>query len=89
MKANDINVIVTTTFKIELTEEEGRALKAITSYGVTSFLEMFYKHLGANYLQPHEKGVDSLFEGIRKNLSPKIAQLDAFKKNLSELKGKE
>lgn len=53
---------------LELTEVEARALEAITVYGTKSFLDYFYRDLGKHYLQPHEKGVYSLFETIKSEL---------------------
>jgi len=48
-----------------LTEDEARALRAISIYGSKSFLRVFYEHLGKSALEPHEKGLTSLFEKIR------------------------
>ena len=48
-----------------LTEDEAKALDALVGYGHKIFLEVFYTHLGKAYLQPHERGLKSLFESVR------------------------
>ena len=48
-----------------LSEDEAKALDALVGYGHKSFLEVFYAHLGKAYLQPHERGLKSLFESVR------------------------
>lgn len=45
-------------------ESEMRALDALIGYGVQPFLDVFYKHLGKAYLQPHEAGMRSLFDTL-------------------------
>lgn len=51
-----------------LSEDEARALEAICGYGPNRFVEWFYKNLGKHYLKPHENGMRSLFETVRKEL---------------------
>jgi hypothetical protein len=53
---------------LALTEIEARALEAITTYGTDSFLKVFYEKMGRHYLEPHEKGVRSLFTTIQQEL---------------------
>ena len=65
---------------IKLTETELRALEALVGYGTDSFLEIFYKHMGKHYLQPHEAGIKSLFDVIRTDLNPILQRADAAKK---------
>lgn len=65
---------------LSLTEQEARALKAIVGYGTKAFLDCFYEHLGKFYLQPHEKGVQSLFETISTELPQHLAKADETKK---------
>lgn len=48
-----------------LSEDEAKALDALVGYGHKNFLEVFYAHLGKAYLQPHERGLKSLFESVR------------------------
>lgn len=50
---------------MKFNEEELRALDALVGYGAHPFLDVFYKHLGKAYMQPHETGLISLFESIR------------------------
>ena len=63
---------------IELTLSEAKALKEITGYGHKSFLEGYYKQLGKSYLQPHEKGVISLFETIKQTLPNELHKADKY-----------
>ena len=65
---------------IKLTEAELRALEALVGYGDGPFLEVFYKHMGRHYLQPHEAGLKSLFAVIRSDLAPILDRADAAKK---------
>jgi hypothetical protein len=48
-----------------LSEAEAKALDAVVGYGAASFLKVFYQHLGKAYLEPHERGLKSLFESVR------------------------
>jgi hypothetical protein len=61
--------------QVRLTEEEARALEALTVYGTKVFLEHFYK-LGKSYLGPHEKGLISLFETIKEELPRHLGKAD-------------
>jgi phage anti-repressor protein len=69
---------------LELTEEEARALYNIVGYGHKPFTEWFYTRLGKYYLQPHERGLISLFETIKGELPQHLKRIDnareAFKK---------
>lgn len=71
---------ITAKVVIELTEVEARALDAMAGYGHEPFLEGFYNNLGKSYMQPHEKGVISLFEMIRNELPTYLKKIDAVKK---------
>ena len=48
-----------------MTEAEAKALDALVGYGPQNFLKVFYEHLGKAYLEPHERGLRSLFESVR------------------------
>lgn len=52
------------TIRLDLNFEEAAALDALAGYGVDSFLEVFYKHLGRAYLEPHERALRTLFEKV-------------------------
>lgn len=65
---------------IKLTEPELRALDALIGYGADTFLAVFYTHMGKAYLQPHEKGLRSLFAAIQADLCPILNRADAAKK---------
>lgn len=56
---------LTTQITIALDEDEAAALNTLAAYGTDAFLEIFYKYLGETYLQPHEKGLRSLFKSLQ------------------------
>lgn len=64
---------------LKLSEKEARALEAITLYGTKNFLETFYKHLGKAYLQPHEDGINILFETIKLELPKHLDKFDKIR----------
>lgn len=67
--------------KLTLSEEEAKALNAITVYGADKFLEIFYQHLGKTYLEEHEDGLVSLFNSVKANLSVILKQNDNIRNN--------
>ena len=71
---------------LDLTLAEARALNEITGYGVKEFLAGYYKQLGKSYLQPHEKGVISLFETIKQNLPGKLYEADKIIKAVNDIR---
>lgn len=79
------NVSYEFTVTLKLTVEEARALKEMTGYGAKPFLEGYYKQLGKSYMQPHEKGVYSLFDTINRELPQQIALVDKADKLLKEI----
>ena len=65
---------------MSLSEAEARALEALAGYGSDAFLKVFYEHMGKAYLEPHEHGLRSLFEGIKENLPAICSRMDQAKK---------
>lgn len=65
---------------IELTEQEARALEAITLYGVKNFLDVFYQHLGKHYLEPHEEGIKILFSTLKTEMPKHLRKMDKIRK---------
>lgn len=65
---------------IRLSEAEIRALDALAGYGTDAFLKVFYAQMGQHYMQPHEAGLRSLFEAIRRDLAPILRRQDAARK---------
>lgn len=61
---------------LELTEEEARALKAITSYGHAPFIKWFYEKLGKVYIHSHIEGIESLFDTIGKEIPKHLKRFD-------------
>jgi hypothetical protein len=76
---------ITTTVKFEvkatLTENETRALIAISLYGVDSFLKLFYEKMGQSELQPYENDFKELFTKIGKLKEP-IQNINEARKKL-------
>jgi hypothetical protein len=64
---------------LKLTEVEARALRELTVYGTDAFLKVFYQHLGKSTLGPHEKGLISLFETIKKELPKHLYKVDSVR----------
>jgi len=71
--------------KLTLTVEEARALETMTGYGHKSFLDGYYKQLGKSYMQPHEKGLISLFETIKKSLPTELKKVDSIIKHINDM----
>lgn len=70
--------------KLELNEDEVRALNAIFGYSVDQFLAVFYERMGKAYVQPHEAGVRSLHATLRQQLTGPLKRLDTAKLALHE-----
>ena len=65
---------------LELTESEARALNEMTKYGIKPFIKGYKKLLGSHYIEPHVKGLTSLFETIDDSLASELYKLDEYKK---------
>lgn len=72
------------TITLTLTEDEARALHTITSYGSDPFLQWFYRNLGKHYMKPHEKGLISLFDTVKKELPGHFAKMETVRKALEK-----
>lgn len=79
-----IDLVVKIT--LELTLPEARALNEMVKYGSKAFLDGYYKQLGKSYLQPHENGVITLFETVRKHLPSKLDDIDKIIKSVNDIK---
>lgn len=77
VKSNSTYIV---EINLTLTETEARALAVLPSYGTKQFLEYFYKNLGRHYLEPHEKGLISLFETIKNELPKHLSKADQVRK---------
>ncbi len=75
MEATSNSVMQFNVF-LKLSEGEARALEALTGYGHKAFLKYFYEHLGTSYLQPHEKGLISLFDSIKREIPAHLSRID-------------
>ena len=69
---------------LELTEREMRALDALAGYGTKAFVDIFYRHMGRSYLEPHVDGLTTLFEKIRGEGSRQLGVVDSARKVLAE-----
>lgn len=63
-----------------LTEEELRALDAVTGYGLKAFMEVFYEKMGRSYLEPHAQGLKTLFETVRARVPSILSAADEARK---------
>lgn len=81
---NKLDLQLKIRVNIELTEVEARALDAMVGYGFDPFKKVFYEKLGQAYMKPHEEGLKSLFDTIKKNCGPKLYQIDELKKELKQ-----
>ena len=70
---------------LRLTESEAEALNALVIYGHKNFLEVFYERLGKAYMQPHEKGLISLFENVKAQIPPHLNRIKKTKETFIEL----
>lgn len=82
MKANP-KYAVEFSIQLLLTESEARALEVLPSYGTDDFLKFFYKNLGRSYLEPHEKGLRSLFASIKEQVNGSLWQIDEVRKAMN------
>lgn len=69
--------------KFECSEEEARALLAITKYGADHFLAFFKKSLGSG-LEEHSKAVKVLFSTLQTNLPKHLANIDEARKHFKQ-----
>lgn len=74
-----LNVKIT----LDVSESEARAMEALAGYGTKPFLNVFYKHMGRHYLEPHESGLASLFSKIRAQLPHELTAIDNARKDLN------
>lgn len=63
-----------------ITEEELRALDALSGYGDDAFIKHFYDHLGKAYMAKHEVGLRTFLKSIRELAPSIIARTDAARK---------
>lgn len=71
-------ISITATFTIS--EGELRALDALTGYGVDSFMECFYKHMGATYMKPYDKDMREFLKSIREIAGPILSRANEARK---------
>ena len=67
---------------LSMDEEELRALDAVLGYDVEVFLTVFYEKMGTAYLKPHEKGLRSLHEAVKRDVSNALSLIDDLRKRL-------
>lgn len=64
---------------IKITEVEARALEALGSYSVDTFVKHFYEFLGKTYMEPYEKGLRSFLAGTS-GLNTWLSRVDNARK---------
>lgn len=79
---------ITMSVTLSLTEEEARALNALTLYRDESFLNFFYANLGRRDLEKHEEGLRSLFKSVRAILPTLLGRTDYAREVFTEGKKK-
>lgn len=79
---SEIKSVATLEVKVILilNEAEARAFDALVGYGHKEFLNAFYDKLGRAYMEPHEKGLISLFETVRQKLPHHLKKIDDARK---------
>ena len=75
---------ITVTATMILSEHELCALDALAGYGDDAFLKAFYAEMGESYLKPHEQGLRSLFDNVRKVCGPARNQVERARLLLRE-----
>jgi hypothetical protein len=70
------DVVLSLSITMTLSEEEARALNALSAYGTDKFVEVFYEKLGKAYLEPHETGLRSLLNSVIQTLPGILKQYD-------------
>lgn len=76
----DLNLKI--RINLELTEVEARALDGLVGYGFDAFKKVFYEKLGEHYMKPHEAGLKTLFDSVKKQVVPNLNKIDNLKKEL-------
>lgn len=69
---------------LRLTESEMRALDALAGYGTKNFLDVFFRHMGKSYLEPHVDGITTLFEKVRGEGTRQLGIVDRARKAIAE-----
>ena len=62
-----------------LDENQARALAALTAYGASSFLKVFYEHMGKTCLSPSESGLRRLFRAVDEQVLPELERIDTVR----------
>ena len=78
------NSVMTFSVHMKMTESEARALNELTISGYDAFLKVLYEHLGKSTMQPHEGGLKSLFESIRKEIPKHLKRINDTKKTFQD-----
>jgi hypothetical protein len=69
---------------LKLTESEARALDALVGYGHKEFLKVFYEKLDKSYMEPHEKGLASLFQSVRQEMPSHLSRIDKTRETFNK-----
>lgn len=85
----DVRLILDVEVSLTLDAAEASALGALAGYRTNEFLACFYKHMGKAYLQPHERGLRSLFAKIRGTDDRVAAQIGDVRKAMADFHQKE
>jgi hypothetical protein len=78
-----VTCAITASGRIDLNEEEMRALHTMTLWGEKAFIETFKKNLGSD-IGHWESGVKSLFKRINEQIPPVLRNLDTARELLGK-----
>jgi hypothetical protein len=67
------------TISFTITEEEARALDALTGYSADEFIKYFYDHLG-RALVPYERGLRSFLSTVREQIPQHLQRMTDTRK---------
>ena len=82
MKAAKHTPQITWSTTLTLTEDESRALDAVTGYSTSAFLDVLYEKMGRAYLQPYARGWETFVEAVRSQVVPQLHQIDEARRVL-------
>lgn len=70
---------------MQLSEAEARVLEAMAGYGADAFLKVFYQKLGRYYMEPHEKGIRTLFDSVKSQIVPSLNKIDKAREAIKDI----
>lgn len=78
--------ICTFTVNFRLTEEEARALSALSAYNISDVLKVISEKISPSMVEDHKRGFISFFESVRQNISSQLKIIDESWRLLKTIK---